>query len=144
MDRRISFGYHVRALARHIDRAMAQRFSAHGVTLPQYHILRELFEEEGITQRELSLRLDATEPATLLTLRRMEANGLVLRLRDDDDRRKIGVFLTAKSKRLRTVLRARAREVNALARSGLSDAQIAQFRAILDRMDQNLHAAQER
>jgi DNA-binding MarR family transcriptional regulator len=135
---RISFGYQIRVLARRIDRAMAQRMAPHGVTLPQYYILRELFREDGITQRELSARLEATEPATLVTLRRMEENGLVLRARDTVDRRKIAVYLTRKGKRLRTLLREHARDVNALARGRLTDEDIARFRAILDRMSQNV------
>lgn len=135
---RISFGYQIRTLARRIDRAMAQRMAPYGVTLPQYYILRELFNEDGVTQRELSARLEATEPATLVTLRRMEENGLVLRVRDAADRRKIGVYLTRKGKRLRTILREHARDVNAIARGGLSEADIVRFRAILDRMGENV------
>jgi DNA-binding MarR family transcriptional regulator len=117
---------------------MAQRMAPYGVTLPQYYILRELFREDGVTQRELSARLDATEPATLVTLRRMEDNGLVVRVRDTADRRKIGVYLTRRGKRLREVLREHARDVNAIARGDLSDDDVARFRAILDRMTRNV------
>jgi DNA-binding MarR family transcriptional regulator len=140
----VSFGHRIRTVARRIDRAMLDRIARHGLTLPQYYVLRELFVEEGITQRELSARLNATEPGTVVTLRRMEAAGLVVRTRDGRDRRKINVSLSPKGKALRGALQQRAGEVNALMRRGLSEADVARFRALLDRIDDNLRSAERR
>ena len=112
--------------------------AAHGLTLPQYHVLRELFGEEGITQRELSARLSTTEPAVLGTLRRMEEQGLVRRERDTLDRRRINVTLAPRGRALRDPLQAQAQRVNASMRRGLSDDELRQFRALLDRVEANL------
>lgn len=136
----ISFGHRVRTLARRIDRAMLARIARYGITMPQYYVLRELFIEEGLTQRELSDRLNLTEAASVAALARMEEAGLILRVRDKDDRRKINVYLAPKARKLRAPLHRRALEVNALAREGLSDADIVRFRAILDHMERNLLA----
>jgi MarR family transcriptional regulator, organic hydroperoxide resistance regulator len=137
-ERPISFGHRVRTVARRIDRAMLARISRYGLTMPHYYVLRELFNEEGLTQRELSDRLNLTEAASVVTLQRMEQLGLILRARDPADRRKMNVYLSPKARKLRIPLHRHALEVNALARKGLSDADILRFRAILDHMDQNL------
>jgi MarR family transcriptional regulator, organic hydroperoxide resistance regulator len=134
----LSFGNRVRALARRIDRAMLERIASHGLTVPQYHVLRELFGEEGITQRELSVRLSTTEPAVLGTLRRMEEQGLVRRERDPSDRRKINVSLAPRGRALRKPLRAHASRLNAAMRRGLSATEVRQFRALLARIEANL------
>ena len=51
------------------------------------------------------------EPTTVIALRSMEKSGLIRRVRGDDDRRKVLVFLTAKAKRLRGELLAVARTI---------------------------------
>jgi DNA-binding MarR family transcriptional regulator len=136
-DAPISFGHLVRTLARHVDRAMALRVTEHGLTIAEYYVLRELYIEDGLIQRELSSRLNLTEPAMLLTVRGMYEKKLVRRVRDASDRRKINVFLAVGGKRLQAPLHDHALAVNALARAGLSDAQIVRFRATLDRMSSN-------
>ena len=134
----VSFGNRVRALARRIDRAMLERVAAHGLTLPQYHVLRELFGEEGITQRELSARLSTTEPAVLGTLRRMEEQGLVRRERDASDRRRINVTLAPRGRALREPLHAHAQRLNTAMGRGLSEDEVRQFRTLLERIEANL------
>jgi MarR family transcriptional regulator, organic hydroperoxide resistance regulator len=134
----ISFGHRVRTLARRIDRAMLTRVGRYGLTMPQYYVLRELYIEEGITQRELSDRLNLTEAASVAALARMEQTGLILRVRDTVDRRKINVYLSPKARKLRAPLHRHALDVNALARDGLSDADIMRFRTIIDHMERNL------
>jgi hypothetical protein len=81
-DAPISFGHLVRTLARHVDRAMALRVTEHGLTIAEYYVLRELYIEDGLIQRELSSRLNLTEPAMLLTVRGMYEKKLVRRVRD--------------------------------------------------------------
>jgi len=137
----ISFGHVLRTVSRHVDRAMAARIAAHDLTIAEYYVLRELSIDDGLTQRALSVRLNLTEAAMLLTVRAMLAKGLVRRRRDATDRRKINIFLSAVGKQLQGPLHDHALAVNALARSGLSDAQIATLRATLDRIDANFRTA---
>lgn len=134
----LSFGNRVRALARLIDRAMLERISGHGLTVPQYHALRELFNEEGITQRELSVRLSTTEPAIMGTLRRMERQQLVRRERDVHDRRKINVSLAPRGRALRERLQAHAQALNTAMRHGLSENDVVNFQSLLARIEANL------
>ena len=83
---------------------MERRIAPYGVTRGQWYFLRVLWIADGLSQREFSARVGMMEPTTVIALRSMERAGLIRRVRGDDDRRKVRVFLTAKAKRLRNEL----------------------------------------
>ena len=56
-------------------------------------LLRELWEEEGLTQTELSIRLKLTPATVTRMLQRMEKSGFILRKPDPDDQRVSRVYL---------------------------------------------------
>src|SRR6201987_3415780 len=106
-----SSGYLVRDAHRAFQRLLERRIAAYGVTRGQWYFLRVLWNEDGLTQRELSARVGMMEPTTVIALRGMEKSGLIRRVRGADDRRKVRVFLTAKAKRLRGELLGVARTI---------------------------------
>ncbi len=99
-----SIGYLIRDTSRLILARLQILIEPHGVTLGQYFILRELWENEGITQRELSVRIGIQEPSTAAAIDGMEGRDLVVRVRSKQDRRKIHVYLTARGRGLRNDL----------------------------------------
>ena len=70
-----------------------------------WYFLRVLWQQDGISQRELSQRVGMMEPTTASALNNMERKGFVRRLRNRTDRRVVNVFLTERGRALR---RARA------------------------------------
>jgi DNA-binding MarR family transcriptional regulator len=78
------------------------------------------------------------EPTTVIALRSMEKSGLIRRVRGDDDRRKVLVFLTAKAKHLRSELLTVARTITDEAEEGIAPRDLAAFRRIVARMTENL------
>src|SRR5262249_20249940 len=92
--------------------------SPYGVTRGQWYFLRVLWTADGLSQRELSARVGMMEPTTAIALRSMERSQLIRRLRADDDRRKVRVFLTSKAKRLRNELLTLARGITTTAEEG--------------------------
>lgn len=134
----IPFGHRIRTLARSIDRALAARIRKRGLTLPQFYVIRELATEDGLTQRELSLRMNAIESGTVTLLRRMEALELIKRVRDAEDRRRVNVFLTAKGRAMRDAIHTDTDALNALMRRGITNAEARMLRDLLDRVDSNL------
>ena len=78
------------------------------------------------------------EPTTAIALRSMERAQLIRRLRADDDRRKVRVFLTAKAKQLRNELLTIARSITAEAEQGLTARDLDTFRRVITRMTANL------
>src|SRR6202035_6005246 len=91
---RLSSGYLVRDAHRAFQRLLERRIAAYGVTRGQWYFLRALWNADGLSQRELSARVGMMEPTTVIALRSMDRSGLIRRVRGDDDRRKVRVFLT--------------------------------------------------
>lgn len=133
-----SLGQLLRESHRAFARALQGRIAIHGVTMGQWSFLVALWEEDGITQRQLSQRVGMMEPTTVTALNGMERAGLVTRVRNDGDRRKFNIFLTDKGRALRATLLPHAEEVARLAIAGASAEEIAAAQAILDRVIENL------
>jgi MarR family transcriptional regulator, organic hydroperoxide resistance regulator len=135
---RLSSGYLVRDAHRAFQRLLERRIAGHGVTRGQWYFLRVLWNADGLSQRELSARVGMMEPTTVIALRGMEASGLIRRVRGDDDRRKVRVFLTAKAKRLRNELLTVARGITEEAEQGVVGRELTTFRRVITRMTANL------
>ncbi|MCG8544437.1 MAG: MarR family winged helix-turn-helix transcriptional regulator [Alphaproteobacteria bacterium] len=133
-----SIGYLTRDCYRNFSRTLERRIAKHGVKMGQWFFLRELWEEDGQTQRMLSERVGIMEPSTVVAIRGMIKDGLVKKTRDDKDKRKYRIELTAKGRRLKDRLLPYAIEVNEQATKGLSEAEIRQFRKILIKLKTNL------
>jgi len=137
-----SLGYLVRDANRAFQRLLEKRISPHGVTRGQWYFLRVLWEEDGLSQRELSARVGMMEPTTVIALRGMEKAGLIRRVRSADDRRVTKVHLTPKAKRLRDRLLRISQSVNDQGAEGVDAAELARFRRVIARMTANLDRAE--
>ena len=135
---RLSSGYLVRDAHRAFQRLLERRIAPHGVSRGQWYFLRVLWTADGLSQRELSARVRMMEPTTAIALRSMERAQLIRRLRADDDRRKVRVFLTAKAKRLRDELLTVARGITDEAEVGIGARELALFRRVIAHMTANL------
>jgi DNA-binding MarR family transcriptional regulator len=136
-----STGYLLRMTHRSFARAVQQRIAPRGVTMGMWYFLRILWEEDGLTQRELSQRIEMMEPTTATALRNMEERNLVRRVRNATDKRKVNIFLTEAGRALRDVLLPHAKAVDQLAVAGVSEAEIACFLKVLAQMRTNLGPA---
>jgi len=96
-----SFGYLFKQAHSTFTRPLASRLKPHGITLAQWYFLRQLWQEEGITQRELSRRMDVSEPTTTAALDLMEKAGLIERQRNPLLRNRVSLRLTEKGRLLK-------------------------------------------
>lgn len=133
-----SVGYQIRVTHRLVQRYLQSKIEPHGVTLGMWYFLRALWHEDGMTQRELSRRLGTMEPTTLTAIAAMERAGLVTRLRNEADRRKLNVFLTEKGQALKPLLLPLAVEVVHAATDGFSPAEVRQFLKFLAAIQENV------
>lgn len=133
-----SVGYQLRMAHRASQRYLQERIEPHGVTLGMWYFLRVLWQEDGLTQRELSRRIGTMEPTTLSAIASMEKNGLVLRERNVADRRKLHVWLTPKGRALKAQLLPLAVGVVEKATEGFSPEDRQRFLAYLGMVQRNL------
>jgi DNA-binding MarR family transcriptional regulator len=128
----------VKDAGRSFLRSLQVRLSAQGVSLGHWTFLRILWEQDGITQRELSQEAGVMEPTTVVALRAMEELGYIARERMPDNRKNIYVFLTPRGKALKKKLVPLAEEVNTLALRNVKTADLATTRRCLMVMLDNL------
>jgi len=136
----VSVGYQIRQTHRAFQRALQTRIASFGVTLGMWYFLRVLWIRDGLTQRELSQRLGMMEPTAVTALKSMEREGLIKRMRNPGDRRKVHIYLTARGRALRKHLLPFAREVNDVALKGVSPDEVDALRKLLMRMRSRLEA----
>lgn len=89
------------AASRLITRAYQPHLDALGITYPQYLVLMVLWETDGLSVHDISVRLILNTNTLTPLLKRMEAQGLVTRTRSSQDERVVRIQLSAKGKALR-------------------------------------------
>ena len=105
-----------------------------------WYFLRVLWDQDGVTQRELSHRIGTMEPTTMSAIASMERTGLVTRKRDAADRRRQLVFLTPKGRALKSDLLPLAASVIQQATHGLTARELALLLDLLKVIQGNLAA----
>lgn len=73
-----------------------------GLTYPQYLVMLVLWEQDGLGVSEMGDRLFLDSGTVTPLLKRMEAAGLLQRVRATDDERKVRIELTTAGRKLRT------------------------------------------
>jgi DNA-binding MarR family transcriptional regulator len=130
------------AAVRFTQRAFADDLQAylqrHRVNVGMWYFLRALWENDGLTQRELSRLIGVSEPTTVQQLKRMQADGLIERRPSKSDRRKVHVHLTRRARILRRKLLPYAIDVNEAAVDGLTASEVAQLQHTLQKIRSNL------
>src|SRR6266536_2658823 len=88
-------GLHVTRTAKVLSRAFDDALAAGGGSLPMWLVLVSVMGQAHETQRDLAAAVGVEGPTLTHHLNRMEADGLVTRRRDPDNRRVHQVELTA-------------------------------------------------
>jgi DNA-binding MarR family transcriptional regulator len=133
-----SLSYLFRDTSRVLLRAVQDHAARCGITLNQHFILRELWQTDGLTIRELAQRLRLVDPTMTTTISALEKKKLVKRAGSSEDRRRVHVFLTASGKALHADLVAGTSEISAAAFAGISETDRARLRRMLNRVRENM------
>lgn len=129
-----SAGYLINHVARIFARGLTARIKPLGLMTGTFPTLLELWETDGLTQKQLVERLDIEQATIANTLARMERDGLILRAKDASDGRMQRVWLTERARGLRGPAIAAAIAENATELAGLSTDERAQFIALMQKI----------
>ena len=102
----------VRYVARGVTRSLQLRLTDHGVQFGGWVFLRILWEQDGLSQRELSQRAGLMEPTTHTALRKLEALGYLTRKHPPGDRKRLLVYLTQEGRDARKLFAGVERTAN--------------------------------
>ena len=122
-DKTRSAGFLANHMARLFAKGLQQSVKPLGLAPAQFMTLLALWEQDGLTQRELVERLDVEQATMANTLTRMERDGLIERRAHPGDGRSQSVHLTRKARALREPATSAARSVNAAALGSLSESE---------------------
>jgi len=128
----------VRDAAKGLTRALHDRLTEHDVSFGHWAFLRILWEQDGLTQRELSERAGVMEPTTFTALKAMEQLGYILRKPSPTHKKKVFIHLTPKGRALKAKLVPLAVDVNEIAVQGVTASDLAAVRRVLLRIIENL------
>ena len=100
LDNQVCFALYSTSLA--MTRVYKPLLEALGLTYPQYLAMLVLWEKDGLMVSELGDKLFLDSGTLTPLLKRMEASGLVSRIRAVEDERRVHISLTAKGRALKT------------------------------------------
>ena len=98
LDNQLCFALYSTSLA--MTKMYKPLLDAIGLTYPQYLVMLVLWEEDGLMVSEIGERLFLDSGTLTPLLKRLEATGLLTRLRDTEDERRVRVKLTVAGNRL--------------------------------------------
>jgi MarR family transcriptional regulator, organic hydroperoxide resistance regulator len=137
-----TLGFLLSDATRTMTRIFSARIAAHGIGMGIFQFLRILWEEEGLTQSELAARTRMREPSAADALYDLERRGLIRRMTDREDRRKVRVFLTAAGRRLYDVVMPDIAVMNETMLARFPAAEQELLKSMLRRIRENLVAAE--
>ena len=101
-------GYWLRLVSNHVSQAFARKVEAHGVTVAEWVVLRELFEKDEVAPSVLAARLGVTRGAVSKLAERLAAKSLIAIEAGETDRRTQTLHLRPSGRRLVPLLYALA------------------------------------
>ncbi len=93
-----NIGYEICYTARKIYQYIGKQINEFDITPEQLIVLKELLKEEGISQKELSLRLDKDQNTVKAMIDKLEIKSFIERKENKLDKRAFSLFLTNKAK----------------------------------------------
>jgi len=138
LDPRKSYAYQVRGTHRLFARLLEKHIASSDIKTGDWYLLRVLWEQDGISQKDLSRQSFLTESSVVTMLNSMAKSGLVVRERDENDKRRMKILLTEKARGLREELLPVARDINSRATRNVATEDLKTFMKVLGRMKNNL------
>lgn len=132
------FGYIISNTGRKLSHQLTQLFQPYDVTSEQWSIMFCLTDEDGITHKELARKTEKDRANVTRLVDQLERKGLVQRVNNPEDRRSIQLYLTETGKEIVDKLIPIEQSFIENMLSGISEEEIAQFTAVMSKVNQNL------
>ncbi|KSU58728.1 hypothetical protein AS034_19700 [[Bacillus] enclensis] len=124
---------------KNIIRYLSVNIKNYDITPEQWTVLKRLSENDGINQKELANKAEKDQPTVTRILDILERKELVIKKKNEEDRRSFILFITDKGTALKEELTPVIEalwEENILA--GISEEELEVYRKVLVKMNENL------
>jgi DNA-binding MarR family transcriptional regulator len=135
-----SLGFIIYRTALALKSALQRSFIENGyeITPEQWGIIRHLWEEEGLSQREIGEKAAKDKPNITRMLDVLEKKRLIFRQPDPRDRRKYCIYLTKEGKQMHEQLFPLAQNLRERASHNLAPQEIDLLKDTLNKICQNI------
>ncbi|MCY9804509.1 MarR family transcriptional regulator [Vibrio scophthalmi] len=133
-DRQSSFGWMINVVAGKAEKMFDAELKKHGLSVALWPTMMCLWEEEGVTQRDIAAKSKVENSTTTRTLDKLENLGLVERRADPHSRRSYRIYLTEQGRSLKEQLLPIPVAVNQTMLSSLNNKEQQQMIALLQKM----------
>jgi len=138
LDNSLGFQMYKTALALKANLQRMLRDEGLDVTPEQWSVIMRLWEEEGLTQKEIAERTFKDKANITRLIDALEKKGMVYRKSDADDRRRYRIFLTKEGSGLQNRMLEAASKALRRATAGVSDFEIESVRTVLKKIYDNV------
>jgi MarR family transcriptional regulator, organic hydroperoxide resistance regulator len=140
MDKEQNFGRYIGRIHYLLSRKLTQlnEESGNGITADQFRLLTHLWKQDGITQQALALLLGRDRASVTRMVDILEAQHLLKRMADKNDRRVKRIVLTREGKLLKTKAYKAAEKSLEVALKGFSKTDQNQLMTQLEKVIRNL------
>ncbi|MGF1760766.1 MarR family transcriptional regulator [Photobacterium sagamiensis] len=133
-NRQSSLGWLINVVASKLKNDFDTELKKHGLTIALWPTLMCLWEEEGVTQREIAIKSKVESSTTTRTIDKLEKLNLVERRDDPNSRRSFRIYLTDEGRALQDTLIHLPTQVNESVLSSLDSKEQAQMIGLLQKM----------
>ncbi len=133
----ISFGKYTSVLYRYTQMIITDRLKAYGLGSGQYLFLIAIHKAEGISQKDLTKKLNVDKATTAKALHKLEELNYIERIKDPMDKRFYCIHLTQKGKDFMPILAEHLGEITTILSHGMSEEDIESTRANFEIMIEN-------
>ncbi|MDF2936343.1 MAG: transcriptional regulator [Paenibacillaceae bacterium] len=141
MDFRLdeSLGFILNKTNTRLKNQLFQRFKEDDITPEQWSVLTCLWEQEGISPKELADLIFKDKPNTNRILEKLQAKGLILRKLHPTDRRAYQIYLTERGWAIKDKLIAKVTQLQDEVTAGMEQAKVEEMKRLLNHMYANLN-----
>ncbi|MGL5051499.1 MAG: MarR family winged helix-turn-helix transcriptional regulator [Fusobacteriaceae bacterium] len=133
-----SLGYEVCSVARKIIQDLSGRFKDYDITPEQWVILKKLLEEDKISQKELSVRVEKDPNTIKSIIDKLEKKSYVVRQENPNDKRAFLLSLTENGHKISKLLKPLDDDMLINMSKTLSEEEIKAFKLTLSKIATNL------
>ncbi|EDM67068.1 transcriptional regulator, MarR family [Moritella sp. PE36] len=133
-DRQTSFGWMINVVANQAAKVFDTELKKYGLTIALWPTMMCLWEEEGVTQSEISAKSKVENSTTTRTIDKLEKLGLVERRTDPNSRRSFRIYLTEQGLALKETLLPIPMAINKELLSSLEETEQKEMLRLLQKM----------
>lgn len=141
MDFRLeeSLGFILNKTNTKLKNQLFQRFKEDDITPEQWSVLTCLWQQEGVSPKELADLIYKDKPNTNRILEKLQAKGLILRKLHPTDRRAYQIYLTERGWAIKDKLIAKVTQLQDEVTAGMEQAQVEELKRLLNHIYANLN-----